>query len=158
MNSGFAFALVILAIAVFTSVFRLGGFSVALDYLRDPKNKKIAAGIKMFAGAGIAIGIIFGLLLFSSNANGAEEERVEWFNYGEIFIGVDFPMKSGENSPQCVKQGPDSKTTSNGGIKANVIAYGRLEVNAKYQHHSCAFNEDVNLYDKVGIETTYRLW
>lgn len=158
MNSGFMFALIVVAITIVVATFRLGGFKNAFQYLEDPANKKIAAGIKMFAGAGIILGIIFGLLACSSTAEAAEREEVKWFSYGEIFVGVDFPMKSGENSPQCTTKGPDSKTTSNGGIKANVIAYGRLEVNAKYQHHSCAFNEDINLYDQVGIETTYRLW
>lgn len=157
MNSGFMFALIIVAITVIVAVARLGGFKNAFKYLQDPANQKIAAGIKMFAGAGVVLGIIFGLLACSP-AHADEQEELKWFSYGEIFVGVDFPIKSGENSPQCTTNGPDSKTTSNGGIKANVVAYGRLEVNAKYQHHSCAFNEDVNLYDQVGIETTYRLW
>ncbi len=156
MNSGIAFAICILCIALNVAAFRLGGIRNAIKYIRDPQHKSIEKGVVLFSGIGIIVGIIFAILINTAHAAEPEQEELNWFKYGEIFIGVDFPIDG--TSPQCVKDGPDNKTTSNGGFRANVIQYGRFDLNAKYQHHSCAFNVDRNTYDQVGVEASYRLW
>src|SRR5690606_8914293 len=108
--------------------------------------------------AGIVGFIAFGLVLtLLSQCARADEDKGEWFAYGEVYLGADYTTQL---SPMCDEGGPDDRLTSNGGIRANVYqsADKRFELNAKYTHHSCAFSGDNESYDAVGFELTYRLW
>lgn len=118
----------------------------ALRHLRA--NRGPLKGILIFMGGFTALAIAAFLI-------GGHARASEWryFQFAEAYAGVEWPMVG--ISPQCVADGPDDKTTSNGGARLNLVEYRRfLTVNAKYTHHSCAFNDDRNTYDAWGVELT----
>ena len=128
-----------------------GSFEAAINYFRTQKGRKVAQGILAFVGVAV---LAVGLAQCASAG-----ERGQWFAWGEVYLGIDRQMR-GERSPQCMDDGPDNRLTSNGGFRANIYQSGdgRMALNGKYTHHSCAFNTDRNLYDALGVELTYRLW
>ena len=153
MNPGLAFSLsIILAVIIMMLVVHKTP-SKALSWWRDAKNKNIKMGIKVFCG----VGIVLGLLVAAVKAE-ASESDFKWFDYGEVYLGMDYPM-FGRVSPQCEEDGVNDKWTSNGGGRANIFVYRKIwHLNLKYTHHSCGFNEDRNLYDAGGFETAIRIW
>lgn len=148
MNSALMFVLAVLAIAAILILLVFKSPKAALAYFRTPGGKQARTGILLFVGIGVLAVLI---------AEQARGDTGRWFAYGELYLGIDHALKQ---SPQCERDGPDDKWTSNGGLRVNVFQSGdrRFEVNGKYTHHSCAFNVDRNLYDAVGVEATYRLW
>ena len=103
----------------------------------------------------LTLAIIVGFIFYS-----ARSKADSYFNYLEMFVGVDYDFK---NQVFCQKPVPeivaDDKWTSNVGFRGNIYRSTdrKLEVNLKYQHHSCAFNQDRPTYDAGGIEITYRI-
>lgn len=90
MNSAFVFAIAIFMLAVIVCVVRLGGLTNTIQYLRKSDNRMILKGIIAFIGAGVLIGSLFGL--FGCSEAKAEEPEAEWFKYGELYLGVDWPV------------------------------------------------------------------
>ena len=119
------------------------------EYFKTKHGKGVAKGI--LVAIGLFILITIGSYAFS------DDEKGEWFSYGEAFLGME---SANGVSPQCWSDGPSDKLTSNLGVKANVYRSHdkRFEVNAIYTHHSCVFNPDRNTYDAVGVQFTYKLW
>lgn len=106
------------------------------------------------AGKGIASGILAALLF--ACVFGLAGCSGHYFNDASVFVGLDYTKQP---SPMC-KPGPDPHTTSNMGLRGNIWRSddNDTEVNAKYTHHSCAFNEDAASYDApyaVEIEHTF---
>lgn len=151
------FLLAITATAAVLILVTFGNFSNALDYFESDKGRGVRNGILAFIGAGM-LAVFVSLLIAPSRAEAARLD-LEWFAFGEVYLGVEAPFTRGA-SPQCMDDGPDDKLTSNGGLRANIVQTpgSRFQLNAKYTHHSCAFNPDQNLYDAAGIEAVYRLW
>lgn len=79
---------------------------------------------------------------------------------GTAYMGLDYPMTG--RSPQCLQRAGeiDDRTTSNLGVRINVYESesGNWRANAKYTHHSCAFNSDIRVYDALGIEFETKLF
>ena len=156
MAPAIAFIVALLTIVVGVSFARFGSLSAAWRYLRQPERRVVWEGIRTFIGVGILVGLLS--LAFCSEAH-ADDKRWTWFNYSYIYLGVDYPMLN-RVSPQCENDGIDNKTTSNGGATLNIIRTPRfyrniMDINAKYTHHSCAFNSDRNLYDAAGVEVIW---
>lgn len=130
-----------------------------LIYIGSPR--KIYRFFKTSNGAKVLFGVvafIFGLgslVVFSLWAQKAEAEELEYFSYAEVFIGVDNTFKV---SPQCFPGENSDKATSNGGVRMSIVRNKRASVNVKYTHHSCAFNQDRETYDAIGLEATWLLW
>lgn len=144
----------VLAFAIILTLLVFVNPQKALSYFKSKDGKKPLMGIKMF----ILIPFLVVLLSFGiSKCAKADEPKGEWFAYGELFLGVDYTK---ELSPQCYATGPNSRLTSNGGIRANVFQNStkRVEFNVKYTHHSCAFSQDRERYDAIGGEVVIRLW
>ena len=118
-----------------------------IKYLK--KHKDVFSGIK-FA---ILFSIIMASLSLLSGCSGT------WVRDGTVYVGLDMP--SGR-SPQCLDLVGqyDDKTTSNLGLKLNIFESDdtKFRTNAKYTHHSCAFNSDVRIYDALGVEFEYKIF
>lgn len=115
---------------------------------------RIRGGWWMFLGFGV---LIAGASLLWSSSSGAAELKDRWLAYGEVYLGLDYTRY---RSPMCdydASGDHDNHTTSNGGIRVNAwqSASRRVEVNAKYTHHSCAFFGDNYSYDSIGFEITW---
>ena len=107
-------------------------------------------GIKAFVLFGIVVGGV---------AQCVKAGELEWFQYGEVYLGIDAPFSG--TSPQCEvgpENGDNDKVTSNGGIRVNGVRYGGFELNGYYLHKSCAISQDDLVYDAAGIEAVYQLW
>lgn len=136
----------VLIIAIFIGAvihFRFGSISSAVYYLRH--NRGPLKGILIFVGGFILLSIA---VLGVRHATASD---FKYFQYAEAFAGVEWPI--GSPSHQCARKGPDNKTVSNGGVRVNGFIWrGFLHGNLKYQHNSCAFNEDWDVRDFVGGE------
>ena len=106
-------------------------------------------------GKGVLKGIVLAIIFALFFALAGSVFAGEFFADGYIYAGLDYTKKA---SPQCENGGLDDKSTSNLGLVANIYKYRQIKINAKYTHHSCAFNVDTNGYDAAGIELEYRLW
>lgn len=119
-----------------------------IKYLSEKRG--IWSGIK-FAFIFTVILSLFGALSGCSKG--------EYLKDGSVYMGLDVPMQT---SPQCrsYSNEVDDKTTSNLGVRVNVYESGdnKFRTNAKYTHHSCAFNTDIRVYDALGIEFEYKLF
>ena len=115
------------------------------------ENLGVTKGIIMFTGAFILLAV---LSLWARKANA---EELTYFNYGEVYVGMDYTKKL---SPQCEDEGPNNRLTSNGGVKVNLIRTKSriVEINSYYLHHSCAYSEDREQYDAFGVQVTWKLW
>jgi hypothetical protein len=62
----------------------------------------------------------------------------------------------------CEQETGDGKDrlTSNGGVALNIYRSPDKDFNfnTKYTHHSCAFNNDADSYDALGLEVSYKLF
>lgn len=112
---------------------------------------------KTKTGLGILKGIVIVLVLCIGLAMGRCALAGEFFADASIYAGLDYTFKP---SPQCKTNGEDCHSTSNVGARLNIYQSSdkAFRFNAKYTHHSCAFNEDRNTYDAIGGEMEYRLW
>ena len=117
------------------------------EYFSQKTGKGVLKGILLAVGitvAVVALSFVFGC---SGTFN----------NGATIFTGLDYTKKL---SPQCEDYGPDSHTTSNLGFRYGLYESkdGKFRSKIKYTHHSCAFSEDREQYDAIGIEHEYVLW
>ncbi len=124
------------------------------EYFATKQGKGILKGIILAPAAILAIAAVIWVLsaLFSqANAQG------RWFRDAGVFVGLDSTFKQ---SPQCVTNNIDQRTTSNLGAWVNVwqSTSDRVQVNLKYTHHSCALGVDRNGYDAVGVELRWTVW
>ncbi len=119
------------------------------------KEVGILWGIIVFTGSFIVIALLTLLLPSKAEANGFKE--LKYFQYAEVYIGMDYTKKL---SPQCHEGEYSDRLTSNGGARMNLLQTQgkRVEVNTYYLHHSCAYNIDREQYDAVGIQVTWKLW
>jgi len=151
MNAGLLFVIVALGLFVAWFAWRFKGVPLYLikGYFLSEDGKNILRGI----GVVIVIAVLLGL---SGLVVGAEP-NTRYFNWASVYVGMDYMDKQ---SPQCKAEGYDDRTTSNVGLKLNVMsAYqGRVTANAKFTHHSCAFNQDRQGYNGYGFEVEYRFW
>lgn len=164
MSSAIMFIGAIIATAAILTLVVFKSPTKAISYLKTPDGKKVLAGIAWFLVFGVVLAALSQCVKADGQDSAAEDRKEiksadsgEWFAYGEVFIGVD---RTTQVSPMCDEGGPDDRLTSNGGIRANVYqsADKRFEFNTKYTHHSCAFGQDNESYDAIGVEFTYRLW
>jgi hypothetical protein len=151
MSGVWAFVISILVAGVLAVWMTVGAPSKWREYFGTPGGRKILAGIIVFVGAGLLAA------LMSAPAKAGD---LKWFDYGEVYLGLDYTNRS--PSPQCVGDpgGADERLTSNGGARVNIVSWpdDSFQANLKYTHHSCAVNTDRNTYDGMGVELVYRLW
>jgi hypothetical protein len=138
---GFIFILVVLVLSVIW--WRFGSIRVGFNYLRKKAGPRM--GVLTFIGGFILLAIL-GL-----GIRKAYSADFSYFQYAEAFAGVEWSINN--PSHECRKDGPDEHTVSNGGVRINIFNYAKfLDVNLKWQHNSCAFNEDWIVRDYVGTE------
>lgn len=118
------------------------------------RNLGVLKGIVLFVGAFIVVAVAT-LWVSSTQADGLKD--LTYFNYAEIFVGMDHTKKL---SPMCHTGEHSDRLTSNGGIKLNLVSTmsQRVEVNTLYTHHSCAYNRDREQYDAFGVQVVWKLW
>lgn len=112
---------------------------------------------KTSTGLGILKGIVLAVL-FSIGvglASYAIADEPKWFPTAEVYAGID---QTFDNSPMCVKGSVDDQATSNLGIDITIYEYNNFSIASKYTHHSCAFGEDSEGYDGIGVVLRYKLW
>jgi len=116
-------------------------------YFKAENAKGILAGIGKAVGFALVVALVFSLMGCTGTYN----------NEASVYAGLDRTKKL---SPMCEDSGPDSKATSNLGVKWNGYKSkdGKFNTNLKYTHHSCAFSEDNRQYDALGVELEYQLW
>lgn len=136
---------------------RVGGFKAAYQYFfKTKKGKGAWLGI-----SAVLLAVVAGCLIafYSNKADANDQVDIKYLNYGYMYVGTEYPFNAGP-SPQCEEDGPDNKWTSSAGLVLNGVRVTHqkvtVDLNAKYQHHSCNFNEDRFLYDAVGLE--FRLY
>jgi hypothetical protein len=119
------------------------------------KNLGVLWGIVFFTGAFIAIAVA--TLVFSPKAEADGIKDLTYFNYAEVFVGMDYTKKL---SPMCYKGEYSDRLTSNGGVRLNLVRTmsKRVEVNTLYTHHSCAYNRDREQYDAFGVQVTWKIF
>ena len=115
------------------------------QFLASKEGKSIVWGIVLFIGIGV------GVVAFAED----NKTGVNYLQWGEVFLGLD---QTKNESPMCEFGNSRDRLTSNGGFRLNLIeSKDKLfTFNGKYTHHSCAFNEDADSYDAIGVEVTYR--
>lgn len=161
MKSSLMAILAILTLAAIVLMFaaaRLGGIPRLIRYLR--KNTGVLGGIIAFTLVGI---ISIWATRVDADPQSIDygpttyQNSVQWFQGGWMYLGLDTLRKE---SPQCHPGAVSDKLTSNGGVEVNILQSfdQRFRLNAKYTHHSCAFNEDSLSYDSLGLVVVYRLW
>lgn len=123
-------------------------------FKENPKLKNVLGGILMVVG----MALIFAFVGNKANAQTAQyKEPISGFNYLEMFVGLDYDF---HHQTFCndvaASVVTDDKLTSNVGFRGNLLRLPSLntELNAKYQHHSCAYNQDRPTYDAAGIEAS----
>ena len=137
-----------------TSVVVIALLAVAI-YVKSPAQYfKTKDGRGVLFGIAAATGAALSLALFVFSL---KSEALEYFQSGEVFIGLDQTIKI---SPMCSTGPNDDRLTSNLGFRASVVSSDdkRASINFKYTHHSCAVNPDSRSYDATGVEVIYRAW
>lgn len=136
--------------------------AVLYAYARQKKDgRELTKKEWLGVAKGVALAFLFVLgaallgSLFSGKAEAAEGGT--YFNEASVYFGLDHTKKL---SPMCEDSGPDSRTTSNMGLKLNLYRSQdrRFEVGSKYTHHSCAFSPDARSYDAFGFVAEYKFW
>lgn len=132
------------------TIYVYGSSRKAREFWKTSSGKNVRGGIIMF----VALGVVTAFFTMPSKAEAVE---LEWFQYGEVYLGIDNTF---ESSPQCKKDQHNERLTSNGGFRFNIFRTldKKVETNFKYQHHSCAFNQDDLKYDSFGIEVVWKIW
>lgn len=108
-------------------------------------------------GKGILKGIVLATVFCVGMAAIGMANAGTMFNDASVYFGLDHTKKL---SPMCENEGPDSRTTSNIGLKLNIYRSDdqRFSVGSKYTHHSCAFSPDAKSYDALGFIVEYKFW
>ena len=123
---------------------------------------KTGKSIKKGARDGILFFLLFGVVVGSLTlCSEVEATELEWFAYGEIYLGLD--VTSDSPSPFCepssgFNNGSHDRLTSNGGVRGNIIRYGAFQLNGKFTHHSGATCDDEPTYNAIGVEAVLTLW
>jgi hypothetical protein len=122
---------------------RFGSIPDGVEHLKN--NRQPLKGVLIFVGSFMLLVVAVALVRPAHSAD------FKYFQYAEAFAGVEWPIVS--QSYQCNPEGPDPYTVSNGGLRLNGFIYRDfLHANLKWQHNSCAFNEDWDVRDFVGVE------
>lgn len=142
-----AFSSTVLLIAMLATMYNFKDCSEMYAYFKTRRGKKVLKGIIIFIAFGLG----------TASISDAIAEEYEFFDYGEVYLGIDSTRNT---SPQCGHGEYSERMTSNGGLRVNLIKSKNdlFEFNVKYTHHSCAFNDDINNYDALGVEAVYKLW
>lgn len=150
-SSSTYFIVTLLVVAIATTLYSLIVMRVRPETKLDKADiKDIYKGVIIFVLAGVLLGL--SSMAFSSSPN-----RLHWFQYAEAYIGLDSTYGV---SPFCEDRGINSRLTSNGGLRLNILeSNDRLfSLNGKYTHNSCGFSPDKPTYDAVGLELVYRFF
>lgn len=131
---------------------------VLFALFRTPRNvynflknqKSIVKGILIVL---ILIPLIAEIAELAVNHAKADEPTTTYYNNAFVYTGLDFGKKQ---LPNC-EQGENDNITSNVGFGINLVETQRTTINAKYTHHSCAFQHDYWSYDAVGVEIKYTI-
>jgi len=142
-----AVTLLLVSVWGMVTVYVKYGWEDIRAYYATETGEAIIAGVRNALIFTLALGALFGV----SGCSG------KFLNDASVYSGLDYTKKQ---SPQCLADGPDERTTSNLGLRGNIYesSDGRFRLNAKYTHHSCAFSPDRNAYDAYGFEVEYKLW
>lgn len=138
-------ALVVLTLLVF-SVIKLGGVRQTITYFKD---NGALRDWKTFVAIAIAI------VLFLTVATNTKADEVEFFKYTEVSLGIDH-VYNGPKAAACNAEGVSERLAGNGRVSQNILVLYDVDINIKYQHHSCALNRDELTYDAFGFEITKR--
>lgn len=136
-----------ISILVITALSILVFVKSPLQYFKTKEGKGVAVGIVLAVLISLGIALLFP----------AKAEALEYFQSGEVFVGLDYTKKI---SPMCDVGVNNDKLTSNLGLKAAILTSDdrTTDVSFKYTHHSCAVNPDNKSYDAIGIEVKHILW
>ncbi len=102
---------------------------------------------------------VVAIILLSAQALQADE--IKWFDGTYAYFGLDVTNGA---SNVCEGQSwtgdiaDSDKLTSNMGVYQNLVTSGRLNLQIRYTHHSCAINYDKPSYDAIGLIIEYRLF
>jgi hypothetical protein len=141
---------IILLLVLGVVIVRFESFGQAWRYLRAHSGP--AKGIMIFMGGFTAL--VIAVFLIGGHAKAAD---FKYLQFAEAFAGVEWPIVSA--SYQCNPKGPDDKTVSNLGARVNLFTYRKfIDANIKWQHNSCAFNEDWDVRDFIGVELVIPLF
>lgn len=146
MDSSIQFLLAVIAIVAVGLVAKVGPGNLK-DFLATRNGKGILKGIVLAA----AFAAVFAAVGFLSGCAGGS-----YLNHASVYAGLE---DTRQESPMCSNPNGD-QTTSNLGLRGSLYqsADERFSANAKYTHHSCAFADDGQSYDALGIELDYRFW
>ena len=152
MNSAVMFIIGVVALTLILHLLVFKQPAKIIRFWKAEENKKIHVGIITFVLVFVVLGI-----LYIPTASAKDNDSIKWFAFGEMYLGVDH---TSDISPMCFTGDNNDRITSHGGFRANILQSpdSRFSLNAKYTHHSCAFNQDYLRYDGVGVELVYRLW
>jgi len=102
---------------------------------------------------------VVAIILLSAQALQARE--IKYFDGTSVFFGLDV---TNGTSNVCYDESwtgdiaNSDKLTSNMGLYQNLVTSGRLNLQIRYTHHSCAINYDKPSYDAIGLIIEYRLF
>ena len=105
------------------------------------------------ASLALAVVVVVCLFFGISAAYAKEYKPAVWFDYTELFAGVDYTKKP---SPSCEAGGVDDRLTSNIGVRQHIVSWRGIETVGQYTHHSCVIGEDDRQYDSLGAQIVYR--
>ena len=129
---------------------KLGSFEQAINHYRNTENGSLTGII--LAAVVFPIVMAAGIKLAYLVIGEAQAEEVRYFTHTTIFAGLDSTQKV---SPQCYAGDVNDRLTSNLGVQQHLVGYKDIDLYAKYQHHSCATNQDSNGYDAVGLGVSW---
>lgn len=136
------------------SVIAIALLSIAFFVKRPTQYFKSGEGKGVLFGIAVAIGACTSIALFAFSL---KSQALEYFKSGEVYLGLDATNKI---SPMCYAGENSDRLTSNLGLRVSLVSSedGQGSINAKYTHHSCAFNADNRAYDALGLEAVYKIW
>ena len=136
------------------SVIAIALLAIAFFVKRPTQYFKSGEGKGVLFGIAAAIGACVSVALFAFSL---KSQALEFFKSGEVYLGLDATKKI---SPMCYSGENSDRLTSNLGLRVSLVSSedGQGSINAKYTHHSCAFNPDNRAYDALGLEAVYKIW
>ena len=100
----------------------------------------------------LSVPILMAAVLYAANVEASE---YKWFDEATVYVGLDYTYNA---SPLCQDYGVNDHLTSNMGFTQSIVKKDRMNVSAKYTHHSCAVSADKNSYDAIGIMIEWEIW
>lgn len=136
------------------AVIAIALIAIAFFVKRPTQYFKTGEGRGVLFGIAAAIGVCASIALFAFSL---KSEALEYLKSGEVYLGLDATNKM---SPMCYAGENSDRLTSNLGLRVSLVGSddGQGSINAKYTHHSCAFNPDNRAYDAFGLEVVYKIW